>query len=322
MPSSLLNARTSSPVAFWKHHPGADECTEDLVAATLAFQQATQCDLVKLMPAGHYQVAGRGVHGVWQGDALGRRSFLSRAVQQPADWARLSAALTTQERAMVEAARRVRRALDPQRPLLATVFAPLTQAMMLAGSECLQTHLRHAGEAVQAGLATLTAATQTLIAAYAEAGVDGIYLAAQHMSDALVPLPLYRSWARDSDLQTLAACADFAGNVLHVHGSGVHFEALPSNGHWTIHYELEPGNATPETYRRHTRLAAAIGLPFAIWDDAAAVDAAIAAALRRFGQRTALLTGPCVVPLAVPTARIATWIRHARHAAARSSRSD
>lgn len=299
--------------AFWKHHPVADQSARTLVDSTLAFHRVTQGRLVKLTPAGNYQVVGRGANADWCGDSLGRRTFLSRAVARPEDWLALDEQLTPLELDMVAAARSLSQALGPQVPLLATVFAPLTQALMLAGPQQLLAHLQSAPERVQAGLQRLTHGTQQLIAAYHAAGVSGIYLAAQHMSEEILGRDLYRLHGRRSDVEVMDACAQLEGNILHIHGASIHFDGVPVDGRWMVHYELGLENPSPESFRAVSRCPAVIGLPLEVWERAEGLEQAIGNALTRFGQQSALLTAPCVVPQAVPDERIASWLRRLEH---------
>ena len=299
--------------AFWKHHPVADQSARTLIASTLAFHRATQGCLVKLTPAGNYQVADRGAHADWCGDPLGRRTFHTRAIHRPQDWLKLDDQLTPLEQEMVGAAQSLSQSLGPKVPLLATVFTPMTQALMLAGPERLLEHLHASPDMVRAGLQRLTCGTERLIAAYHAVGAAGIYLAAQHLSVDTLSREIYRQHGRDSDARVMAACEYFEGNILHIHGASIHFDGLPTDGNWMTHYELGPDNPSPETYRAMSRCPAAIGLPLEVWDDPAHLRSAIGTALSRFGQEGALLTAPCVVPLAVPDERIASWIRNINH---------
>ena len=311
-PSAVHQSRLG--VAFWKHHPMADQSASSLVAATLAFHRATRGDLVKLTPAGNYQVAGRGAHADWCGDALGRRTFRARAITAAAHWTQLSATLTPMEWEMVSAARGLRQALGPDVPLFATVFPPLTQALMLAGPDRLQVLLDAAPDAARAGLDMLTCGTEQLIAAYQDAGVNGIYLAAQHMTENILPLELYRRLGWQYDSRVMAACDHFDSNILHIHGAAIFLEGVPRRRPWAVHYELGPGNPSPEQYSAACACPAVIGLPFDVWDAGAGIRQVVDSTLLRFGQNNALLTSPCVVPLAIQEARIATWIEALRHA--------
>jgi hypothetical protein len=314
----MRQAEPRGLAAFWKHHPVADQATDTLVAATLDFQCATNSAIVKLTPAGNYQIADRGGQAHWDGDPLGRRSFRNRAINTAEDWAQVAehAATTPLEQAVVAAATEIRAALGPQPVLLATAFSPLSQALMLAGPERLAADLADKQPELLAALETLSTATQRLIADYRRAGVDGIYLAMQHLTEPNLPRTLYRDLSqqlgRSIDQDTMAACNEFHLNILHLHGAPIHLDCLPTGVSWRVHYELCAENPSPADFRAHCDCPAVIGLPFAVWDDPSQLAQAMASARQAFAQDSALYTGPCVVPLAVPEAQIAQWVQHAQ----------
>lgn len=314
----MRHAKPLSPAAFWKHHPVADQATDTLVAATLDFQRATNSAIVKLTPAGNYQIADRGGQAHWDGDPLGRRSFRTRAINTAKDWSPIAehSETTALEQAIVAAAAAIRAALGPQPRLLATVFSPLSQALMLAGPERLVADLAAKQPALLAALETLSTATQRLIADYRQAGVDGIYLAMQHLTEPNLPRALYQNLAqqlgRSIDQDTMAACNDFHLNILHLHGAPIHLDCLPTGASWRVHYELCPENPSPADFRARCDCTAVIGLPFAVWDDPSQLAHAMTSARQAFAQDSALYTGPCVVPRAVPEAQIAQWVQHAQ----------
>lgn len=305
--------RQSLAVAFWKHHPVADQQSDTLVAATLAFHQATQGDIVKLTPAGNYQVADRGGYSEWQGDILGRRTFVERAITRPEQWLQQTGTLTPLELEVIRAAKQLKKLL-PNTPLFATVFLPLTQALMMAGPDTLLTHLQSHAREVTTGLNILTRCTERLIAAYQDIGVDGIYLAAQHQSDAIIPRSIYRDFGMLHDQQIMQACHDFSLNILHIHGTMIHFEGVPQDNNWMVHFELSTHNPEPEVYRSHCRCPAVIGLPCKVWQNDTELSPKINSLLQRFGQTSALLSADCVTPLNISSEHIASWIQRIRHA--------
>lgn len=312
---AILSGAPAQPVAaFWKHHPLADQAADSLVRSTVQFQRETGCDLVKLTPAGNYQVAQRGMLESWNGDPLGRRTISGPAIRQVDDWSRLVLDTTALEWAMVAAARQLRDELGPQPVLLASVFAPLTQALMLAGADTLQQHLRSAPAAVLGGLEVLTRNSLHLIEAYREAGVDGLYLASQHHAAAQLERSLYARWGLAFDQRLLQAGHGFAINILHLHGSGIHLDGVPAGGPWMVHYELGPENPAPEALRALSACPAVLGLPCSRWLEGA-LQPDVQDWLARFGQASALLTAECVVPLAISNAQIGRWVAEVERAA-------
>lgn len=305
--------KCKNSVAFWKHHPVADQSTADLVAATLAFHRHTQGDMVKLTPAGNYQVAAFGGIAEWCGDALGRRTFVQYAITAPSQWTTLTDELSPLEMGVVEAARQLRQQLPTHIPVLATVFAPLTQALMLAGPEIFLAHLTSEPEAVLAGLQVLTHRSQRLISAYESVQVDGIYLALQHLSSAVLPEAQYARIGQSSDQAMIAACARLPMNIWHIHGHDIHFSCLPQTDNWQVHFELIDNNPAPETFRANSPCRAVIGWPPEHWRQTTQFAAETSRILARFQQHSALLTSNCVLPLAIPEREVAAWIERVRH---------
>lgn len=71
------------PVAFWQHHPVADQHEERLADATCAFQARFDCDLVTITPASSFQLRDLGQTDSWTGDPIGRRTFGPGPVSPP-----------------------------------------------------------------------------------------------------------------------------------------------------------------------------------------------------------------------------------------------
>lgn len=307
---ALLDGRaTTSLAAFWKHHPVADQSAAGLAAATLDWHAATGSALVKLTPAGNYQVAQRGLDEDWCGDPLGRRTIRGRFVEHPQDWQAVPGGTTALELAMVEAARQVRRVLGPQPVLLASVFSPVTQALMLAGPERLQQHLHEYPGRVSTALERLSVQTLSLLDQYAAAGVDGVYYASQHHEQHLFDAQSYQRWAQPFDAAMYARAEQFEMNIMHIHGTGIHLHGLPPAGQWMIHYEMHDGNPSAADFRSLSDCCVAPGLPLerltAGLPDLQTHKREVLAVL---GQSAALFSAACVVPLVVPASEVKGWI--------------
>jgi uroporphyrinogen decarboxylase len=185
---------------------------------------------------------------------------------------------------------------------------------MLAGRETLLLHLEHYPDALLIGLNTLAEATKRLIIALERVGADGIYYAAQHLADAVIPRQLYQRFGLNIDQQIMQLCQQFTFNILHIHGAGIHFDCLPTASNWMVHFELGDDNPTPEEYREHCRCPAVIALPCSFWSRTESLIIEINQLLQRFSQHSALITAQCVVPLNTPNEQIASWITRIRHA--------
>lgn len=299
-------------VAFWKHEPIADQAADTLVTNTVLFYQQTVGDLVKLTPAGNYQIADRGGKAEWRDDPLGRRTFVERFIKTAEDWYSLSAETTALELALVQATRLTRAALPVSVPLYVTLFSPVTLAVMLAGPELFARHLQQEPQAVAYGINILQKSVIKLLALCQQAGANGYFLASQHASASVMTEHEYLHFAKDADDKVIAAAVSLGETILHLHGQDILSSAFPKAGPVKIHYELHPSNPTPEAFRSLSRCEAVIGLPLDVWAKPADYRYVVDNMLQRFMQQSALFTAPCVVPLAVANADIKEWTAQMR----------
>lgn len=207
------------PVAFWRHHPVADQRAETLVAATCKFQQEFRSDIVKITPASSFQLRDLGQDDAWTGDSLGRRVFGAPVIIQPEDWLRLAetARNETHVSEHLQAARAIRAQVSPEIPVLQSIFDPLFQARTL-GRGVWNQHLREHPEAVAIGLRALRARTTRLIHEFRDAGVDGIFLAVQHAGAGEDHDGAYPRLGFQDDLECLAEAGPGSLNIVHLHG--------------------------------------------------------------------------------------------------------
>lgn len=216
------------PVALWRHWPGDDQDAHALAAAHLKWQQDYDWDVLKVGPASSYSVVDWGVKDRWVGHIEGTREYTHRPIQQAADWAALRpldpnhGMLATQ----LETLRRVKTAVGDTVPVLATIFAPLSQAKHLADNELMITHLRHQPELFRQGQETIVESTLRFIEAAKKIGIDGIFYAIQHARYPLLSRAEYEEWGRPFDLQILNAVQDLWLNMVHLHSTDVMFDLV------------------------------------------------------------------------------------------------
>jgi uroporphyrinogen decarboxylase len=301
-------------VAFWRHHPGADQTVDGLVAATVAFQARHGLDLVKVTPAGTWQATDEGLKDAWRGDWLGRRSVERRPVALAGDWDRVGrdeGPRPALERACA-VARAVRAALPPSVPVLQTVFTPVSVAAQLAGVDRLREHLERDPLRVAPALERLAARTAEAIAALRRSGVDGVFLACHAANGAGLPAELYRAFGWEGDLACIAACSGLRWNVLHLHGADVHLPSGPLPPAWWLHYELGEGNPSLEDCLARVGNPLVVGLPAAELAEAPCPASVLADLRRRLGDRPAVLGAGCVLPLGLPAGTVDRWVAAAR----------
>lgn len=236
--------RVQDAVCVWRHHPVADQSTQSLVDATLAYQQRFDTDWVKLTPAATWQLIDFGLVDEWHGDAIGRREVVQRAIRRPDDWSTLKPQGQSRFTSRIIAAvDQLRRRMPPDIPLLATVFSPSSQATLLAGRELLLGHLQTHPEHVHEGLALLTCETTLLIKELLAAGADGIHYAVQTASGELFPEPFMTVTPLAADLETISAAKSAEFNVVHLHGDYLHPAWGEAFADYPLHFDAgAPGN--------------------------------------------------------------------------------
>mgnify|MGYP000147393752 CR=1 FL=1 len=301
------------PVALWRHQPVDDQSPETLTTATLHFQQTFDFDLVKVTPASSFCLRDWGVEDNWEGNPEGTRRYTKRVITQPEDWTRLtvldphSGHLARQ----IECLRLLRLALDPETPILQTIFNPLAQAKNLAGETQMLEHLRRYPEAVLEGLKIIAASTRRFIEAAAETGIDGIFYAVQHAQAGLLTLEEYQTFGLLIDQSVLTPTAELWCNILHLHGREVYFDLAPLYAalfsrplivNW---HDRETPPDLSEAQRRFdgvvcgglSRDTLVLGTPDQVRKEAQE------AMMQTGGQRFLLSTG-CVVPITAPYGNI------------------
>ena len=218
-----------TPIALWRHFPEADQTPEALAASTLGYQSTYDFDIVKVTPASSFAVKDWGVQDQWMGDTEGSRRYTKRVIHKPEDWEKLPALDPASPHLAGQLAclRLIKQNLDPETPLIQTIFNPLSQAKNLAGNDLLLDHIRKYPEAVLKGLDTITKTTVKFVEAVRETGVDGIFYAIQHAQESLLDLMEYKTIGLPYDQKALEPVKDLWCNMLHLHGKDVYFSLLP-----------------------------------------------------------------------------------------------
>lgn len=296
------------PVALWRHFPMDDQSPGALAKATLHFQQTYDFDLVKVTPASSFCLKDWGVQDEWRGHTEGTRQYTRRVIRGPMDWERLPILDPAfgHLAAQLDCLRMIRAELDPETPLLQTVFSPLAQAKNLAGNETLIAHLRLYPEAVTKGLAIIAESARRFVEACLDAGIDGIFYAIQHAQAALLTLDEYKIFGLPNDLKVLEAVQGLWCNLLHLHGHDVYFSLL-SNFRFPIvnWHDRETSPSLKEAQQIYSGVVCGgMRQDTLVYADQAEVrKEAVDAVQQTEGKRFILGTG-CVVPIIAPHGNI------------------
>ncbi len=301
------------PVALWRHFPVDDQDPRRLAKATLNYQGNFDFDLVKVTPASSFCLKDWGVEDEWQGYFEGTRKYTKRVIQHPEDWEKLKpldprrGALGAQL-ACLEV---IKQALEPDTPVIQTIFSPLAQAKNLVGGAELFFHLRCFPDALHAGLRVISESIARFIAEVEKIGVSGIFYAVQHAQYGLLSEAEYRSFGQRYDLEILNPERNFWLNMLHLHGEDVMFDLFQDYPLQVINWhDRDTAPSLAEGQARFPGVVCGglrvntmvLGTPDAILAEARQAREATA------GKRFILGTG-CVTPITAPYGNLMT----ARH---------
>ena len=299
------------PVALWRHFPVDDQSPETLAVATLDFQRHYDFDLVKVTPASSFSLKDWGVQDAWEGHTEGTRRYTKRVIEKPQDWERLPVLdphAAPHLAGQLACLRSIRTNLDPETPVLQTVFSPLAQAKNLAAGDVLVAHLRQYPEAVLKGLATIAESTRRFVEACLEIGIDGVFYAVQHAQAGVLTFDEYKTFGLPNDLKTLEPAQSLWCNLLHLHGLNVYFDLV------TQYASLFPivnwhDRETPPTLAEAQKrfggvVCGGVSQHTIVFGDSAQVRAEAQDALAQTRGRRLLLGTGCVAPVIAPHGNI------------------
>jgi uroporphyrinogen decarboxylase len=292
------------PVALWRHFPVDDQDPRTLANATLHFQRTYDFDLVKVTPASSFCLKDWGVQDEWQGHTEGTRQYTKHIIQDPRDWEQLPVLSPSAPHlaAQLECLRYLRAELDPETPILQTIFNPLSQAKNLAGNELLITHLRLYPEAVMKGLETIAETTRRFVQACLGLGIHGIFYAIQHAQASLLSLEEYQTFGLPYDQKVLEAAQGAGYNLLHLHGQDIYFSLLDSLSFPIVNWHDRETSPTLAQAKSRFKGAVCGGMRqnTLVYQTPSEVRREAADALEATGGRGFILGTGCVVPVIAP----------------------
>lgn len=312
-PRERLNAAIAGeqpdrpPVALWRHFPEQDQTAEDLAAVTLDWQTRFGFDLVKFMPPGDYPIIDWGGETVYEGARSGTRTTKRYPVPEISAWSRLQPIDVHSgfNGVVLQAVEKTRKRLDPEVPLLQTIFSPLTVAMKLSCGKAIE-HLREDAQLLHEALRVITDVTTAMLAASLDAGADGIFFATQCADERLMTVEEYREFGVPYDLAVLRAAAPETIILLHLHGERPMFSLQAEYPATIINWHDRHAEPSLADGQRLSGRSVAGGLDerFIADRSAAEVEAEARDALNATGGRGHLLAPGCVIPIDTPESNI------------------
>jgi uroporphyrinogen decarboxylase len=209
--------------------------------------------------------------------------------------------------------RLLKKNLNPETPIIQTIFNPLSQAKNLAGNETLLAHLREHPEAVLKGLDTIAKTTKKFIEAARETGIDGIFYAIQHAQADILDLNEYKTFELPYDQQVLEATDDLWCNMLHLHGKDVFFSLLRLFNFQIVNWhdrETYPSLAEAKTLFKGT-LCGGLRQETLVLEDQAKVKEEAEDAIQQTKGRHFILGTGCVVPVTAAHGNIMAALKSA-----------
>jgi uroporphyrinogen decarboxylase len=299
--------------SFWNHHPGFDQDGRRLAERTLAFQDQADCDFIKITPAGTWQAVCHGaVDEDWPNDPLGRRRISKPRIEGPEDWLDLPDFQSDTPALMKDMLACCRSVVmsSAAKPVVFTLFNPITQAIQLSGLERFQEHCLLVPDMVKAGIERITVNTLHAIDAFMATGARGAYYVTQHMQSGLISPDLYHSFGAEGDRLCMSKCGGLDFPIFHIHGEDV-FLALPEMpADCIVHYEYTEANLHPAAFHAEYPYRLMLGIPVAVMKSCRSDDE-IASCIRHhldLDPGAEFFVAGCVLPLDFPEAVIRRWV--------------
>lgn len=170
------------PVALWRHWPGDDQRTADLVQATLDFQAAYDWDFVCVTPASTTIATDCGVKDARRMDCSGDREPVRYAVSRSLEWTEIRPPdpMRGGSSRYLEALRIINGRIGEETPVIATLHSPLALAKRIGGQEQLLRDMRTHADRLHTGLNALTEGLLRFIDALKYENIAGIAYTIEH----------------------------------------------------------------------------------------------------------------------------------------------
>jgi uroporphyrinogen decarboxylase len=210
------------PYSFWRHFYDQESTAQGLAEAMVGWVRSYDFDFLKVNPRAEYHAEAWGATFQYSTDQEVKHRRLSYPVVTRHDWHRIRPLKPTQGSLgeQLEAIRLIVRRLGPDRPVIETVFSPLSVAADLVESDEAMVHfLREDPDLVHGALQAIAETFSAFVAECLNAGAHGIFFATTRWARKdILTLEEYNRFGRPYDLKVLAAASGGAFNVLHVCG--------------------------------------------------------------------------------------------------------
>lgn len=194
------------PFSFWYHFPADQKSGEGMAQAELNFYRKYDVDFLKVMDDNPYPAPEGGINSAQ-------------------DWKRLEPLEATSPNFVgaLEGFKIMKKEIGNEVMMVNTIFNPIAVGEKLAGKSMYQ-HMKEDPDAVSQGLGVIAQSLATFSRAAVDAGIDGIFLAAQGGTHDQMSEEDYTKFGKPNDLKVLSTIGDAPFNLLHIHGSNIMFD--------------------------------------------------------------------------------------------------
>lgn len=186
------------PASFWFHFPKEQAHGKASVKAHLNYYRQADLDFLKIMNEHHYRVKVQ--------------------IKSPSDWRKIRPAPLDSEfyQAQLDEIKMITDELGGECLTVITIFNPYSSSKH-ASDYLITEHLKADPESVNLGMKTIAESLAEFSAACLDAGVDGIYFAAQGGEADRFEEPLFTEIIKANDLIVLNAVKDMSDfNIVHI----------------------------------------------------------------------------------------------------------
>src|SRR5262249_50869664 len=278
------------PFSFWyhfglQHLPGSKHAE-----AEIGFYRAYDLDFLKVMSDYPYALP-RGLQSVSTEGDWKRIEPIKAAADASLPWAQQLEALSI-----------INAQISKEALFIETIFSPWTTARRLSGSGALLAARGSFPETLLAGMDAIATSLAGYAAEAVARGAAGIFLSLGAATEAVMSKEEYAVWGRPFDLKILEAVRGAPFNVLHVHGSNIHFESVMDYPVAAINWShFATATALKEGHKASVK-AVMGGIDEATASQLTAPEIArqVSDSMAEFGSKGLLVTPGCSIPTDTP----------------------
>jgi uroporphyrinogen decarboxylase len=275
------------PFSFWYHFGLQHMRGHKHAEAEIDFYRAYDLDFLKVMNDYPYPLP-RGLEAI---EAEADWKALEPVDAQDSCWSEQLSALSM-----------INDAIGNEAFFIETIFSPWTTARRLTRAGSLVEARERHPEALLAAMEVIAASLADYAREAVGRGAAGIFLSLGAATDDVMTRKEYNVWGRPFDLKILEAVGEAPFNVLHIHGSRIHFDALLDYPVSAINWShLATPPAIGEGHAQSGRtVMGGIDEAKAAHLSAPEIEKQVASAISEVGSRSLILTPGCSVPTDTP----------------------